>query len=85
MFFYNVFLKVAINEKGIFPFDLCFVRAILMLIFCIALMFATGESFKIEHSDRCPLFLRCVVELISYIGIIFGLPLVPLIVMSTIY
>ena len=85
MFFYNVFLKVAVNEKGIYPFDLCLVRTILMLIFCTVLMFASRQSFHIEKSDRCPLFLRCVLDLTAYIGIVFGLPLVPLIVMSTIF
>lgn len=85
MFFYNVLLKVAINKQGIFPFDICLVRTILMLIFCTVLMFASRESFFIEKSDRCALFLRCVLDLMSYIGIVFGLPLVPLIVMSTIF
>ena len=56
-----------------------------MLIFCTVLMFASRESFHIEKSDRCALFLRCVLDLTSYIGIVFGLPLVPLIVMSTIF
>ena len=85
MFFYNVFLKVAVNEKGIYPFDICLVRTILMLIFCTVLMFASKESFYIEKSDRCALFLRCVLDLCGYVGTVFGLPLVPLIVMSTIF
>ena len=85
MFFYNVFLKKAVNEKGIYPFDICLVRTILMLIFCTVLMFASKESFYIEKSDRCALFLRCVLDLCGYVGTVFGLPLVPLIVMSTIF
>ena len=85
MFFYNVLLKVAINKQGIYPFDICLVRTILMLIFCTVLMFASRESFYIEKNNRCALFLRCVLDLICYIGCVFGLPLVPLIVMSTIF
>ena len=85
MFFYNVFLKVAINEKGIHPFDLCLVRAVMKLILCGALIVATGQSFHVQRRDRCPMILRCVIDLCGYIGIIFGVPMVPLIVMSTIF
>ena len=50
-FFYNVLLKVAVNEKGIHPFDLCMVRTVLMLLFCTIMMLFTGESFHIERKD----------------------------------
>ena len=85
MFFYNVFLKVAINEKGVRPFDLCFVRNLLVFLCCTAYMLSLRQSFFIPKSDRWPLFLRCVLDLSAYIGIVFALPLIPLIVMSTIF
>mmetsp|Transcript_12050 Transcript_12050/g.15385 ORF Transcript_12050/g.15385 Transcript_12050/m.15385 type:complete len:195 (-) Transcript_12050:395-979(-) len=56
-----------------------------MLVSCTAMTLMMRVPFHIERQDRCSLLLRCVLDLTAYIGIVFALPLVPLIVQSTIF
>ena len=85
MFCYTAILKIALNEKGVHPLDMCLIRTLFMLVGSSILAYMMKASFIVEKNDVPFLLLRCLFGTIGFTSITYGVAMVPLVVQNTIF
>ena len=84
LFIYTVIVKISVNEKGVHPLDICLIRTLFMFVGCAVTIKICNQSCYVEKQDRWTLFWRSVLGLLGFTMITFALPMVPLLVQSTV-
>ena len=84
-FAFTATLKIALTEKGIHPLDMCLFRTLMMFFGSFSMVYFMKIPLYVEKKDRLWLLVRCILGLIAYTVLIFGIPMVPLVVQQTIF